>query len=954
MADGRRNRPPLCRTRSAAGIHGLRAHRLHREIRTEDFLHPVPAEELSVPEDKDDSGFIEDPDHRPPTPPPGGDADGEAAPEGEAADGNDGAGTSRSKSERLISNSLGKGAVIGRCRIDRRIGRGGIGVVYLAHHLTLDAPVAVKVLRPDVMEQPGNFAERFMQEARLAARIRHPNVMSVMDADKDGETGLYYIVLEFIDGGTVRDLLRKGPVPVEQALEITTAVADALEEAAKHGVIHRDIKPDNIMLTASGRVKLADLGLGKELEGDALSLTERESVFGTPAYMSPEQAEDSRKADIRSDIYSLGATLVHVLTGHRPFEGQSTYNILKRLGSERIPDPRTLRPEIPEAVAAICLKMTARSILERYQSPTALLKDLRKVMADPDLPASEILALQPGEQAGNDFFLEEPPQPTRPASPLEASGGFQPAPAAYGPKGPRAETEDEAALLSRLEARARKPAPETESGATASREAPKTPGTAAANGARKRKRKGGRGTTRVQKAPAPPPLEEFGDEEEFFRDIRQREPYFLRLWRSLWYPMQALGILFFFVIGVPLVLTIIWVGTNEALQLIATTEEAMQQYFTAAVVAAALFLVTMMAAFYATFMVAAVRVGDGSAVPVIQGMDHHVHIAALVVWIGAYFGPGLAVGFWSAEGPGQFFAWTPATVALLLLGSLLAPMAFIRSATISPMAGLDLPVLFRDLARVPLDYLYLLGFIFSVSGIFIVFGIWVGRMADIPASTSSEIALQIGLRTLSNLIFLFPTAILVRALGIFLKYHERWLPYLFRTYSASGGLNRLVPQLLTLALLGLLFLPLHERANLWVANNRIGIQVQQHLHTLWSQFLNPRERRWYPRSYEELSQKAEGALHSPLDNRLEAPYGFFPLEASSSYFMVWLYEKEPSDPLERYRYAVRRDGRVVPLTEKKLLKILELQREFYNHTNEPTKDRREAIIEEIEDLQTLF
>jgi serine/threonine protein kinase len=912
--------------------------------------------------DKDDSGFIEDPDVR------GASADrpeGKNLPaEPESDESEAGGKPNRSESERVITNLLGKDTVIGRCRIDRRIGRGGIGVVYLAHHLTLDSPVAVKVLRPDVMDQPGNFAERFMQEARLAARIRHPNVMSVMDADRDEKTGLYYIVLEFIDGGTVRDLLRKGPVPVEQALDIVSAVTEALEEAAKHGVIHRDIKPDNIMLTASGRVKLADLGLGKELEGDALSITERESVFGTPAYMAPEQAEDSRRADIRSDIYSLGATLAHVLTGHRPFEGQSTYNILKRLGSERIPDPRTLRPEIPEAVAALCLKMTARSILERYQTPTALLKDIRKIRANPDLPASEILVTRPGQQADSEFVLEESPQPTRPSSPLESSGDLKPPPAAYGSGAPELEEEDEDALLAKLEARMGK----KKAAAAGSAAEPPAKSTAG----RGKGRRGG-GTTRVRKkasakaapakaaraAPPTPPPPDDEEDLEFFRDIRQKEPYFLRLWRSLWYPMQALGILFFFVIGVPIVLTLIWWGTSESLQLIAKADPELQAYFTAAVVALAMFLIVLMAAFYSSFLVSVIRVGDGTTIPIIQGMDHHIHIAALTVWLGAFFGPALAVGFWVAERQEAFFLFTPGTIALFLLGGLLAPLALIRTATISPMAGIDLPRLFRDLVRVPLGYLYLLGFLFSVSGAFICVGIWIHRQAAFPAVSSPELVMQFGLRSLGNLVLLFPTAILARALGIFLKYHERWLPYLYRTYHASGGFNRLTPQLITLGLLALFFLPLYREAGVWVEHNRIGIQVSEHMQGIYNAFLDSKNVRSFPRSYRDLRNKAGKRLRSPLNDKLEEPYGFFPLqdrESAHGFYMVWLYEKEPSDPQKRYRLALRRDGRVVKLDEKTLLQILALQEEYYEMSGRTRMDteRREEILARIKNLQTLF
>ena len=231
---------------------------------------------------------------------------------------------------------LQSGQMLGKCRIEKLLGRGGMGAVYLARHTTLDVPVAVKVMLPEVSRDRPDFAERFMREAKLASRIRHANVIQVMDAALDEKSGLYYIIQEFIDGGTVRDLMRRGALTEGQALDIIAGVAAALAAAADYNIVHRDIKPDNIMLTRKGEVKLADLGIAKECGEDA-GLTVSQVMMGTPAYVAPEQARDAKNVDARADIYSLGATLYHMLCGAPPYVGDTTYSVLSKLISEPTP-----------------------------------------------------------------------------------------------------------------------------------------------------------------------------------------------------------------------------------------------------------------------------------------------------------------------------------------------------------------------------------------------------------------------------------------------------------------------------------------------------------------------------------------------------------------------------------------------------------------------------------------
>jgi len=269
------------------------------------------------------------------------------------------------------------GDVIGRCRTIRELGRGGVGTVYLATHQTLQIEVALKVLSPTLSMDNPALAERFVREAQLAARIRHPNVIAVMDAAQDETTGLYYIVMEYVDGGSLSWHLRHGPLPEAKALSIITGIAHALLIAEENSIVHRDIKPDNIILDLRGTAKLADLGLAKNAIDSHTSLTLGGSFMGTPAYMSPEQAQDAKIADTRDDIYSLGASFYECLTGEPPFQGETPYNIMSELLTKPSPKPRTVRPEISRAADLICRKMMAKTRSLRYANARALLDDLQ-------------------------------------------------------------------------------------------------------------------------------------------------------------------------------------------------------------------------------------------------------------------------------------------------------------------------------------------------------------------------------------------------------------------------------------------------------------------------------------------------------------------------------------------------------------------------------------------------
>lgn len=276
--------------------------------------------------------------------------------------------------------SWSKGQIVRKYEIIRKIGKGGMGVIYLARHTQLDTLRALKVLPAESAEENPVFAERFTREARIASQIRHPNVVEVMDVETDPQLNVSYIVMEYVDGGSLRQILKgQSKLNIEQAIVTIQSVASALSVAAEHGIVHRDIKPDNIMFTKLGGVKLADLGIAKKDDEDD-NLTKTNVMMGTPAYLSPEQVENPKAVDIRSDIYSLGATFYEMLTGQTPYPGKTSYDILRKIFSDPVPDPRSVNPEIPGEIASVVMKMIAKEPQKRYQTPAQLLEALAKII----------------------------------------------------------------------------------------------------------------------------------------------------------------------------------------------------------------------------------------------------------------------------------------------------------------------------------------------------------------------------------------------------------------------------------------------------------------------------------------------------------------------------------------------------------------------------------------------
>ncbi len=245
------------------------------------------------------------------------------------------------------------------------LGRGGMGLVYRARQLSLDRLVALKILPVDKSEER-NFAERFTQEARALARLNHPNIVAIYDFGQ--ADGLYYLLMEFVDGLNLRQLERSGGVTTQEALKIIPAICDALQYAHNHGIVHRDIKPENILLNQGGQVKIADFGLAKLLQraGPDPALTRAEQVMGTPHYMAPEQLEHPLEVDHRADLFSLGVVFYEMLTGELP------------LGKFAPPSQKV---EVDVRLDHVVLRALERERERRYQQASEIKTDLATVSA---------------------------------------------------------------------------------------------------------------------------------------------------------------------------------------------------------------------------------------------------------------------------------------------------------------------------------------------------------------------------------------------------------------------------------------------------------------------------------------------------------------------------------------------------------------------------------------------
>jgi serine/threonine-protein kinase len=303
---------------------------------------------------------------------------------------------SRSTSAQMIGTVLS-----GRYKLEAKLGSGGMSTVYLARDQTLDRAVAVKVMHREMSEQADQL-ERFRQEARAVAKLSHPNVVAVIDAGEDG--GYPYIVFEYVEGETLKQrIARIGALDPQEALAYAIEIARGLTVAHGRNMVHRDIKPQNVLIDSEGRAKLTDFGISRQLEQDGMTATGR--VLGTTDYVAPEQAM-GHPVDPRSDVYSLGVVLYEMLVGQVPFHADSQVGVAMKHVNESLPDVQQRRPEVSAAAALVVERASAKDPNERYQEVGEMIDDLSTAL--------EVEAARAGSTTGEaTSVLDAVPPPNR-------------------------------------------------------------------------------------------------------------------------------------------------------------------------------------------------------------------------------------------------------------------------------------------------------------------------------------------------------------------------------------------------------------------------------------------------------------------------------------------------------------------------------------------------------------
>ncbi|MHC5540474.1 serine/threonine protein kinase [Singulisphaera rosea] len=285
----------------------------------------------------------------------------------------------RSQSARLLKEvgDANRRFEIPGYQVLEKLGKGSMGIVYKARQTSVDRIVAVKILL-DALAKNREFIKRFDREAKIAAKLSHNNVVNAIDA---GEVnGNHYFVMEYVEGYTIKDKLDKSEFFEEKtALKIVMAVAEALAHAHQRGLIHRDIKPENVILTTDGNVKLADLGLARLTADEKWAMSEAGMAIGTPYYISPEQVRGQVDVDIRADIYSLGATLYHMLTGQVPYGGETAAEVMRKHVDKNVSfvPPDHINTKLSSGVGMVVETMMAKNRENRYRTPEDLILDLK-------------------------------------------------------------------------------------------------------------------------------------------------------------------------------------------------------------------------------------------------------------------------------------------------------------------------------------------------------------------------------------------------------------------------------------------------------------------------------------------------------------------------------------------------------------------------------------------------
>src|SRR6266508_527823 len=284
--------------------------------------------------------------------------------------------------------------LLGRYEVGRLLGAGGMAEVYEGHDRLLARRVAIKILLSQYAHDPA-FLARFRREAQSAASLSHPNIVSVFDTGSEGDT--WFIVMEYVDGRTLKDIIRaEGALYWARAAEVAADVAGALAVAHARGIVHRDVKPGNVMLTTEGKVKVMDIGIARATA--VPSITQPSAVVGTAQYIAPEQAQ-GLKEDASTDVYALGCCLYEMVTGQVPFSGPTPVAIAYRHVREEPTPPRALNPDVPPPLERVCLKAMAKRPEDRYQTAAEMQRDLERVRGGEPVTVAGPLPSQQTTQA---------------------------------------------------------------------------------------------------------------------------------------------------------------------------------------------------------------------------------------------------------------------------------------------------------------------------------------------------------------------------------------------------------------------------------------------------------------------------------------------------------------------------------------------------------------------------
>jgi serine/threonine-protein kinase len=298
-----------------------------------------------------------------------------------------------------------------------KLGQGAMGTVFKARQLSMNRLVAIKTINPRLAANP-DFIKRLTREAHIAAKLSHNNIVQAIDVGSAGH--LAYFVMEYVSGTTIKEELEEGKVYKEkEAVEIVLQVAQALQHAHRRGLIHRDVKPANIILTLDGIAKLADLGMARETEDRARARAEKGLTIGTPFYIAPEQILGKEDIDVRADIYALGATLYHMVTGQPPFPYKGVEAVFQAHLNEELTPPDHIRPELSSGLGEVVECMMAKDRKQRYRSPDDLIVDLECLLngEPPKLIRSRIEAATLQELAHGETEDEEEEQETAAGGP---------------------------------------------------------------------------------------------------------------------------------------------------------------------------------------------------------------------------------------------------------------------------------------------------------------------------------------------------------------------------------------------------------------------------------------------------------------------------------------------------------------------------------------------------------